>query len=109
MEKDYIEQVYETLWFIPDEYSKMPGIKSEFENGSYCMTKYEEVLQANRRICEKLGIDESEDVEIIIDSMIDIQHALCRRMYEIGAERGLNPSSGRNIRVKVRRRRRRGT
>ena len=89
MAVDYIERVYETLWGVYEEPYAIPGIKSEFENGSFCMNKYDEVYQANRRICKKLGVDECLDVEIIINSLLDIQQVMCRRMYEIGAEKGM--------------------
>ena len=44
----------------------------------------EYVDEANRRICERLGVDEDSDVELIIDSMFDITHIVAEKMFSYG-------------------------
>lgn len=45
----------------------------------------EYVDEANRRICERLGVDEDSDIELIIDSMFDITHIVAGKMFSYGA------------------------
>ena len=49
------------------------------------MEAYRCVYEANRRICERLGVDEDSDVELIIDSMFDITHIVAEKMFSYGA------------------------
>lgn len=60
-------------------------VKDEFTDGSYCMNLYEKVYDANRRICERLGVEEDEDVELIIASLMEIGWYLSMKMYDYGA------------------------
>lgn len=57
-------------------------VANEYEEGKFCEKAYEEVYNANRRICERLGTD--EDVELIISNLIDIGKHLSMKMYDYG-------------------------
>lgn len=59
-------------------------IKNEFAEGLFCNKKYEEVFYANRRLCERLGVEEDCDVEIIINNLLDIGKYLSMKMYDYG-------------------------
>ena len=59
---------------------------NEYEDGEFCSKAYEEVYNANCRICERLGvdIDEDKDVELIINNLLDIGKYLSMKMYDYG-------------------------
>ena len=60
-------------------------IENEFEEGKPCSEAYKRVYAANRRLCERLGVDEDTDVEMIIDSMFEITRTVGEKMFEYGA------------------------
>ena len=60
-------------------------IQNEFEEGRPCSEAYKRVYEANRRLCERLGVDEDPDVEMIIDSMFEITRTVGEKMFEYGA------------------------
>ncbi|MEY8428264.1 hypothetical protein AALA00_11230 [Lachnospiraceae bacterium 46-15] len=62
-------------------------VKDEFEEGSVCSMLYEEVYDANRRICERLGVEEDRDVELIIGNLLKIGEYQAVKMYDYGAQR----------------------
>ena len=59
-------------------------IENEFEEGKPCSETYKQVYAANRRLCERLGVDEDTDVEMIIDSTFAITRAVGEKMFEYG-------------------------
>lgn len=59
-------------------------VENEYEEGNFCAIAYEEVFNAKLRICERLGIDEDNDVEIIINNLLDIGRHLSMKMYDYG-------------------------
>ena len=60
-------------------------IENEFEEGKTCSEAYKQVYAANRRLCQRLGVDEDPDVEMIIDSMFAITRTVGEKMFEYGA------------------------
>lgn len=66
----------------PMEESKV--VVDEFEEGSYCSDAYEEVYNANRRLCDRLNVDEDEDVECIVSNLLGIAKHLSMKMYDYG-------------------------
>ncbi|WP_242964018.1 hypothetical protein [Blautia pseudococcoides] len=61
------------------------NVKNEFEEGGVCGELYKEVFEANRRICERFGVPEDKDVEIIISKLLQIGEYECMKMYDYGA------------------------
>lgn len=59
-------------------------IKNEFAEGQPCSEAYKRVYEANRRLCARLGVDEDPDVEMIIDSMLDINRIVNEKMFKYG-------------------------
>ena len=66
----------------PIEESKY--VKNEFEEGRFCMKAYTEVFEANSRLCERLGVQEDRDAEILITNLLDIAQYLSKKMYDYG-------------------------
>ena len=60
------------------------SIINEFAEGTECYRLYEQVYQANRKICERLEEDECQEVEVIINNMFDIMQIIAFRMYDYG-------------------------
>lgn len=59
-------------------------VVDEYAAGSKCDQLYEEVFTANRRICQRLGVEEDKDVEIIIRNLLNIGEHLSMKMYDYG-------------------------
>lgn len=59
-------------------------VKNEFEKGGVCERLYREVYDANRRICEKLHVEEDPDVELIIRNLLEIGEYQSMKMYDYG-------------------------
>ena len=59
-------------------------VTNEFEEGMYCESAYNEVCDANRRICERLDVEEDDDVECIISNLLGIAKHLSLKMYDYG-------------------------
>ena len=59
-------------------------VEDEFAEGKECCLLYEGVYQAERNLCERLGEDEDEDVEAILNGMERIARVLAMKMYEYG-------------------------
>lgn len=51
---------------------------NEFEEGMYCDSAYNEVYDANRKVCERL------DVECIISNLLGIAKHISMKMYDYG-------------------------
>ena len=83
----FAELVYESLngnLIVP-----LAGVPNAFAPGSKCERLYADVLAAYGRLCGRLGTGEEDaDVEIIIDSLLQIQRILGIEMYRLGLEHG---------------------
>ena len=79
------EQIYGTLLgeLLP-EYA-VPGIEDAFAPGSFCDKKYAEMRDAYQRLCLRLGVrEEDPDLEIMVNSLTDIQHHIAGEMFRLG-------------------------
>ncbi len=59
-------------------------VKNEFSVGAFCEEMYGKVYNANRRLCERLGVEEDGDIESIISNLMDIGEYLALKMYDYG-------------------------
>ena len=89
MDRELVERIYQTaVAGVLPEY-RVPGVEYAFAEGSFCMNRYSEMLDAYERLCNRLGVvDEDEDIEIMIMALLDIQYELCLRMCDYGAQFG---------------------
>ena len=69
-----------SLLLLPEQHI----IEDEFAEGKECCLLYEGIYQAERNLCERLGEDENEDVEAILNGMERITRILAMKMYEYG-------------------------
>ena len=82
------EQIFEKMnGFLAEGSHSLPeqaDIEDEFAEGKECRLLYEGVYQAGRNLCERLGEDEDEDVETILNGMERITRLVSLKMYEYG-------------------------
>ena len=86
--EDFKEMVYNLInGFVESDLcteSRKESVANEFADGSKCDQLYEEVYEANRRVCQSLGVEEDRDVELIISNLLDIGKYLSMKMYDYG-------------------------
>ena len=89
-----VENVYEAVLGVyadeGDYVIQNVRIQNEFEEGRPCREAYKRVYESNRRLCERLGVDEDPDVESIINYMFDITRTVAEKMFAYGAALGGN-------------------
>lgn len=82
------EQIFEKMnGFLAEESPFLPkqvDVEDEFSEGKECCLLYESIYRAERNLCERLGEDEDEDVEAILNGMERIARVLAMKMYEYG-------------------------
>jgi hypothetical protein len=61
-------------------------VANEFDDGKPCAELYQEVFDANQRLCDRLGVNEDKDIELIINSMQDIAKLLAFKMFDYGVQ-----------------------
>ena len=82
-----IEDIYDSLQGVLVPEARVPWVKNLFLPGSPCDRAYSDMLDAYERLRDRLGVaDEDEDVEIIINSLLDIQQILGHEMFRCGVE-----------------------
>ena len=84
-----VEEVYEAVigaYSDEADYNiQNVQIENAFAEGELCSEAYKQVYEANRSLCERLGVDEDPDVDMIISRMFDITRAVGERMFAYGA------------------------
>ena len=84
------EHIYEAMlgMYRDEEDYRVDGIKikDEFAEGERCEELYQYVFDANRRLCERLQVDEDQDVETIIMRLDDITKELAMKMFDYGMQ-----------------------
>ena len=85
MNEKQIDDIYYTLIGTMQEQFRVPGVENLFAEGGECMNCYSDMHAAYERLCERLGvIDEDEDVEDIINSLMRIERIVSMKMFEYG-------------------------
>ena len=59
-------------------------IENMFDRGEICSELYNDVYEANICLCDRLGVQEDADVELIINSLLRISRLLGRKMFQYG-------------------------
>ncbi len=84
MNSEVVDTVYDLLIGESAPGAGNPIVENLFAEGRTCERLYGEVYDANLRLCEKLGVQEDEDVETIINSLLRISRLLGRKMFLYG-------------------------
>ena len=93
-EKSFKELVFDLMngYYEMDCYTgPVPKeVENEFESDdSLCSQWYENVYQAKERLCSRLNENEDKDVEIIIDSLLEMGKYQSLKMYDYGVHFGI--------------------
>ena len=81
------ENVYDTLTGSLWEEYGIPDVQNAYAPGTPCNRLYQQIYWANRRLCARLGQKEDDpDVELIINSFLEINRILCLEMYRYGKQ-----------------------
>lgn len=83
--KKIIYELMSGSWDL-EEYPVFEGeyVRNEFSAGLFCDEAYEKVRLANSRLCERLGVQEDPDIEMIISNLLNIGEYLAMKMYDYG-------------------------
>ena len=61
-----------------------PGVQNAFAPGQPCAELYRQIYEAKCRLCDRLGEEENDDLESILDCFFEINRQMCLRMYRLG-------------------------
>ena len=86
MEEKNVDIVYDLVTGTRIRQPEDPRVENLFATGRECEELYNDVYEANLRLCQKLGVEEDKDVEIIVNSLLKICERVGKRMYRYGAE-----------------------
>ena len=79
------ERIY--LSMLGELTEPVPGVENAFAPGQPCEKLYQQIYDAKCRLCDRLGEEENEDLEAILDSFFEINRQMCLRMYRLGCLR----------------------
>ena len=88
MKEKFVDVVYDLVNGVRIRKPDDPDVESLFTDGQVCERLYNEVYEANLRLCERLGVEEDRDVEVLINSLLKICERVGKRMYRYGAKYG---------------------
>ena len=86
MNTKFAETVYDLLTGECSPQMGDPVIENMFAEGRTCEQLYNDVYDANLRLCERLGVQEDQDVELIINSLLHISRLLGKKMFLYGVK-----------------------
>ena len=86
MNEKYMNIVYDLLNGTRIRQPGDPEVENLFAIGRECAQLYDQVYDANLRLCQRLGVEEDSDVELIIHSLLRIGEVVGKRMFHYGAE-----------------------
>lgn len=82
---DFVDEIYAALNGNVNPGRAIPWVENAFAEGKRCALLYEQVYEANIRLCKRLGkADEDDDVELLIGNLFEIQKILCEKMFFYG-------------------------
>lgn len=88
MDKKYVEWIYNSLMgSLAEEYS-CKEVENLFLEGSPCMKLYSDAIEAYWNLCDRLGVEEDQDGQVIISSLLEMTKIVSCRMFEYGVKFG---------------------
>ena len=88
MRENTVDIIYDLVNGARIRQPEDPRVENLFATGRECEKLYNDVYEANLRLCQRLGVEEDADVEIIINSLLRIGELVGKRMYCYGTEYG---------------------
>ena len=84
MDSRIANRVYDLLTGEEVPVAGLAVVENMFADGRTCEELYTAVYEANLRLCERLGMQEDADVELIINSLLQISRLLGLKMFHYG-------------------------
>ena len=84
MQSQMANTIYDLLTGEQLPIAGLPVVENMFADGRTCEELYNVVYEANLRLCERLGMQEDPDVELIINSLLRISRLLGLKMFQYG-------------------------
>ncbi|MBE6957693.1 MAG: hypothetical protein E7447_00880 [Ruminococcaceae bacterium] len=84
MDTKIADAIYDLLMGEADPTEYFRAVENMFAEGRTCEELYSKVYEANLRLCDRLGVQEDADVELIIDSLLRISRLLGIKMFQYG-------------------------
>ena len=82
----FADKIYDLLTGECSPTANDPIVENMFADGRTCEELYNSVYEANLRLCERLGVQEDTDVELIINSLLRISKLLGQKMFLYGVK-----------------------
>ena len=86
MDSKIANKVYDLLTGEEVPVAGLPVVENMFADGRTCEELYTAVYEANLRLCERLGMQEDPDVELIINSLLHISRLVGLKMFQYGVK-----------------------
>ncbi len=80
---DLYDEIYFTMLGQMEPTSALQWVPNAFAPNELCAKEYERMIQARDRLLDRLGVDDDEDVEIILNALSVIQYFLCRQIMSL--------------------------
>lgn len=75
------QMVYNQLMGYDERQHPMLPVENLFAEGAPCDALYEEIYAANLRLCQRLGVEEDGDVQLILDRFEQINRLVAEKMF----------------------------
>ena len=85
---DTFETVYYFLLGEMEDGYALDWVENAFSPGSECDRAYRRIEAARQRLSARLGTEDDADVEEILSAQLDIQKALCQKIFAYGQFQG---------------------
>lgn len=84
MESKLAQLVYARVMGYDEQPCQDLPVENLFAEGAPCDRLYEQIYDAKLRICQRLGADEDNDIELILDSFDQITRLVAEKMFHYG-------------------------
>lgn len=89
MAETFAEWVYDSLTDVLREDYRIAEVENAFEPGKPCEQMYADVYEAYKKICNKYGVEYDDDVEMIINTLLNLSREVGCKMYAYGVRFGI--------------------
>lgn len=84
MDTKIADTIYDLLIGEAEPTGDFYAVENMFAEGCTCEELYNNVYEANLRLCDRLGLQEDADVELIINSLLRISKLIGIKMFQYG-------------------------
>lgn len=59
-------------------------VANAFAEGEPCADRYREIFETENRLCERLGVENDPDVDMLADGFLEIMEIVSKKMFDYG-------------------------